>query len=277
VRIAEASSTTIADASIGSGGPTMPSDMFTGSAAVLVSGRSTLRLVRAHLHDILGASIQTLDSGTRLVASDLLVEHVSGELILASGIPWGSAFAIDQGSQASLGRVLVRDVSGPAIALGYGGVGTTATVRDLDVDSPNGGAIVLGQLGASGNIDLGRARIRGANDRAIVLRGTSSATIADVEVTKTMVISGTKDSGSAIAVLDVSQLRLSRFLVHDNANVGVIIDDARPTEAGLVMLRDGEIRGNAIGVQLLNGTLDVRRSLEDVMVDQNQQNLSAPP
>jgi hypothetical protein len=85
------------------------------------------------------------------------------------------------------------------------------------------------------------------------------------------------DSGSAIAVLDVSRLVMSRFLIHDNAKAGIIIADARPTGiAGLVQLSDGEIRGNAIGVQVLNGALDVRSALVDVMVDQNQQNLDAP-
>jgi hypothetical protein len=176
----------------------------------------------------------------------------------------------------------VTNAPGPALAIGlrWGGA-TIASVRDLDIESIGGGAIAVGavglEAGGSAGFDLARALIQGTVDQSVSLQGSATATISDLDVsgTKSILAHG-EDSGSGVAVLDLSRLRMARFLVHDNARDGIVVDETVPGGGGVIRFSDGEVRGNAVGVRVLQPTFHVRDLLDRVEVDQNQQNLDAP-
>jgi hypothetical protein len=248
---------------------------------VTLNSGATTNLTRTRVHDVVGIVFDARDLGTRLVTSDLEVSNVLGRTEANENIFQGVVFGIDQEATASVARARISDAPGPVVAIGIRWAGGQAWIRDLDVESIAGTAIMAGVSGSPDGpaigFDVGRARIAGTIDQGISLQATASATISDLDLSGTKgILARGPDSGTGLVVLDLARLRLSRFLVHDNDRDGILVDESGSPGAGQkIQFFDGEVRGNAIGVRLKNQTTDARSMFERVKVDQNQQNLDA--
>ena len=253
-----------------------PADSLAGfGVAVIAAGTATL--ARVVLDANLNSALLVDGEDSAATVSDIVVLDTAPVSTLGFG---GRALTVQEGGRLDATRgLLLRNMETGILV---DGTATGATLSDLVIRGTRGrptddatGRGVTVQGGAQ--VEVVRSLIE-ANREAGVLAASEGTvvTLTDVVVRGTLPRDCAETgcaglaAGSGVVTLRGADVRLDRFLLSGNALCGLQI-----AGDGLACAHDGEIAGNAIGVNLQNSSIAIDCVSRNILFRDNGVNLDS--
>jgi hypothetical protein len=206
---------------------------------IFLQGGSHLTLSRALLDDNKDAGLFVSDANTLVEASDVVVRGTREQ---ASSLTRGRGIAVSGGAHLVLSRALIDDnrlegiiVTGVVTSMEASDIVVRGT-RGLASDGSGGRGV---EVNAGAHVTLFRARIDDTRDEGIIVAGAGTSVDAS-----DLVVRGTREQvsdgnyGQGVLVNDGAHLILSRALLDDNREGGLVCDNVGTSvEASDVVVR----------------------------------------
>ena len=245
--------------------------------ALAVEAGATAAVTRAVIERARECGVLVLEEGSALTLSDVVVRATAERAVEHD---MGVAIFVDYGATGVIERALIEDARSAGIVAD--GLGTSISVRDAVVRNIGGrsvdgfgGSAVIAQSGAT--LTLERARVEQAREGAVLVFGAGSRLTGhtmDIVDSLARACASTSCSeypaGIALGAYDDGAADLSDFRLTHAALSAVQL-----ARGGTVDLRDGEVSGCPIGVNVQTEGFDPRRVTASVRYYDNGRNLVA--